>query len=290
MTANLEAALAYAARGWAIFPVTPRGKLPLIASAHPLGDPARGCRGECGRDGHGLHDATLDVDRLQRWWKAAPRANIGIRTGAASRLFVLDIDVKKADGKASLRRLEARHDGLPPTLEARTASGGRHFYFAFPGVELRNSAGRLGEGIDTRCDGGYVVAPPSVIREGSYTWVDPQAPLAAMPVWLVDKLRKPAPAAPVAVPRRLALNIASRVLRERAEAVMDAGEGQRNHTLNRSAFVCGQFVAAGVLNESEVEAVLIEAARRAGLGDAEIVATVGSGLSAGRAHPRQVPA
>lgn len=262
-------ALGYAERGWAVFPLAPGSKLPLIPKA---------------RGGHGFHDATVDPDVIAKWWKRAPRAGIGIRTGAGSGLLVLDVDGEA--GERSLTELVSNNGALPDTLVARTGRGGRHFYFAYPDGTVRNSAGRLGDGLDTRGEGGYVVAPPTPVKDGSYQWLNADV-VADPPRWLVDKLvRRNRPLPHVSVPKSLGIEIANRVLRERAEAVMTAPTRTRNDTLNRSAFVCGQFVASGVLDAGEVEAVLLEAARRSGLDDQEIVSTLASGLAAGIAHPK----
>src|SRR4051812_21847103 len=90
-TAMLDAALTYAALDWPVFPLAERGKLPKIATAHPDGEL---CRGGCGRDGHGLYDATTDVDRITAWWRGWPQANVGIRTGVA--FDVVDVDGPEA--------------------------------------------------------------------------------------------------------------------------------------------------------------------------------------------------
>lgn len=272
-TTLYRGALGCAGRNWLVFPLAPLSKLPLIPKAE---------------GGRGFHDATTDPAQIRAWWERCPRAGIGIRTGPTSGLLVLDVDGEV--GRQSLRRLEDIYGELPVTLTARTGRGGRHDYFVCPDADLRNSAGRLGDGIDTRCSGGYVVAPPTPVKTGRYEWLNRGTALAAPPRWLVEKLTRKVTVNMVEVPRDLALNIANRVLRDRAEAVMSARAGTRNHTLNRSAFVCGQFVAAGVLDEAEVEAVLLDAARRAGLGDGEIVGTLASGLSAGIANPRAVSA
>src|SRR5262249_52503001 len=69
-------------------------------------------------------------------------------------------------------------------------SGGRHIYFAQPTIPLRNSAGRIGRGIDVRGEGGYVLLPPSAHISGG-TYLDDlmhplfETPLATMPAWLV---------------------------------------------------------------------------------------------------------
>jgi hypothetical protein len=171
----LRAALTLAARGFAVFPCRPRDKRPAVA--------------------HGCKAATRDVVDIQQWWHAMPDANIGIATGAVSNLFVLDID----GAEPALARLEAEHGELPQTVEAITARG-RHLYFRHPGGEICNTAGKLADGIDSRGDGGYVLAPPSIHPDGRrYCWsVDSAGAIADPPRWLLDVLMRPtdAPAAP----------------------------------------------------------------------------------------------
>jgi hypothetical protein len=275
MSETLEAALAYAARGWYVFPLGEGSKLPKIAKA---------------AGGRGFHDATRYTDQLETWFTRWPRANIGVRTGATSGIFVLDVDVCHR-GDDSLDRLTMKHGRLPCTLTARTPSGGWHFYLAWPGVELRNSAGALDDGLDIRAEGGYVAAPPSVIpRVGTYEWQQGQSHVAAAPAWLLRLLRKPErptrPSKLVTLPRDVAVTLAQRVLAERARQVTTAPVSRRNVTLNACAFYIGShFVAAGLLESAEVWAVLTDAAISAGLGDRETRATIASGLSAGIALP-----
>jgi putative DNA primase/helicase len=180
-------AAAYAARGW-----------PVI----PLHSPVEGrcdCRTDCGKNAakhprtiHGVLDATSQADTVARWWRMSPGANIGIATGASSGLVVLDVD-PGSGGDCSLARLLEQHGGLPETPCVRTGGGGLHFYFAHPGGVVRNSAGKLGRGIDVRGDGGYIVAPPSTHICGErYVWATACAPVA-LPAWLIDE----ATAAPV---------------------------------------------------------------------------------------------
>lgn len=96
----LEAALAYAARGWHVFPLLPGSKFPF-------------------KDSNGLNDATTDPELIKACWSAVPDANIGVATGASG-LVVVDGDIKHGDDPVgSLMAL-----GMPPeTLRAATPSG-----------------------------------------------------------------------------------------------------------------------------------------------------------------------
>jgi DNA-binding MarR family transcriptional regulator len=171
-TQRLRAALEYAERGWPVFPLA--GKVPF-----------KGTRG--------FHDATTDQSRITAWFNRWPDANLGIRTGKASGLLVIDID---EGGSDTLERLEREFGKLPQTLSVTTGRGFRHLYFRYPseaGVEIRNSVRDLGKGFDVRGEGGYVVAPPSH-TEGPYVWGDPRHPasLAELPPAWIDALsRKP---------------------------------------------------------------------------------------------------
>jgi len=88
------------------------------------------------------------------------------------RYLVLDID--KKDGKNGFATLEALvakhgdHGALDADVVVLTPNQGEHRWFAAPpGAPLREGAGALGPGIDVRCQGGYVVAPPSTLPAGS---------------------------------------------------------------------------------------------------------------------------
>ncbi len=82
---------------------------------------------------------------------------------------------------------------------------------------------------------------------------------------------------------------AEAALRDEVLAVADSPKGSRNEQLNKSAFALGQFVAAGVLSESEIERELSRAAMHVGLESEEIRATITSGLESGSRHPREIP-
>jgi hypothetical protein len=121
---------------------------------------------------------------------------VGLATGEVSGLVVLDIDPKHG-GEDSLDNLLVKHGKLPETAEVLTGGDGRHIYFRHPGVELRNSAGVVGPGLDIRGDGGYVVAPGSTHISGkTYDWEASSTPelagVADMPKWLMNACLAPA--------------------------------------------------------------------------------------------------
>jgi hypothetical protein len=190
MASRLETALSYAARGWpvlALYGVGPDG-------ACGCGGTGRCSAGKHPRWRHGLKEATTEAQRIRAWGKRWEQSNIGIRTGAASGLLVLDIDPRHG-GDRALRVLEEAHGPLGRTLECLTGGGGRHLYFAYPGGHVPNSSGRLGAGLDVRAEGGYVVAPPSTHPQGLYRWKvapEDQTLPAQAPAWLLSGLRTPA--------------------------------------------------------------------------------------------------
>jgi hypothetical protein len=133
----------------------------------------------------GHHNATTDRSRITAWWNLWPGANIGIPTGERSGILALDVDQSKG-----LDALEAEHGELPATRTHSTGSGGMHYLFAYPaGVEIRNSAGKLAEGLDVRGEGGYIIAPPSRTTQ-PYEVLD-ALPLATPPGWLTKALAEP---------------------------------------------------------------------------------------------------
>lgn len=206
----LQAALGYAERGWRVFPL------------HGIVNARCTCgRSDCGSAGkhplvrRGLHEATTNEEQLRTWWQQWRSANIGIATGADSGMVVVDIDLGHRTNTAFGSPGEAKsqeHDhkpndvwdsvgrlidqGLEPTLTGLTGGGGFHLIYRCSDENLGNSAGRLpgidGDlaGIDLRCNGGYIVAPPSIHMSGErYEWLDLNAALATAPRWLNEPER-----------------------------------------------------------------------------------------------------
>jgi hypothetical protein len=175
-----------ALRHWKVFLL--RGKTPAIPSAHPEGDPMRGkCRGECGRHGHGVLDATTDLATIISWWGGRyAGCNIGARL--PEKLVVIDTDPRNG-GLVSRLAMLNKHGPMPDTLTSMSGrgDGGHHLFYLHPGGKLTDK--RLGPGVDIKTSGGYVVFPPSIhpATGRPYGWIE--RPIVAPPAWLVELLQ-----------------------------------------------------------------------------------------------------
>jgi hypothetical protein len=160
VTELLDHALAWARRGFRVFPLRVGDKRPA---------------------GYGWRKyATTNEEVIAKWWAEKPY-NIGV-LGAG--LIVVDVDVKNdKPGLLSYAELELPTD----TLTVRTPSRGLHYYFTGPDTD--NKAG-LAPGIDIRSFKGYVVAPGSVTAKGVYS-VEHDLPLLPAPESLVTRCGAP---------------------------------------------------------------------------------------------------
>lgn len=184
---------------------------------------------------HGLKDASNDPVRIKDWWAKFPKANIGVCTGDLSNgLAVIDFDLQKGARSNDL--------DLPVTLEVTTGNG---FHLWFKSVqEIRNSAGKLGQGIDIRGWGGYVVAPPSVHRSGRiYTFANQNA-IVDFPIELLAKLKDSEPTEEENI-----------ILSYTPDMADFAPEGFRNEFLTRLG---GKLRRQG-FSSSEIESTLLTA-------------------------------
>ncbi len=141
----LQAALEYAAMGWSVFPVREGGKLPATE--------------------HGFLDATREARTIQHWWGENPMYNIGIATGEVSGITVIDVDGPKG--------IESSKTIVVPETRVIKTPHGYHLYYQYnpafhtgagflPGLDVRN-------GTKGASNGGYVVAPPSIVDGQEYT-------------------------------------------------------------------------------------------------------------------------
>jgi hypothetical protein len=174
-----ETALEYAQRGWRVVPILPGTKRPALNQWQDA--------------------ATTSTTQINQWWKGSQSGcGIGIATGKASGIWVLDVDDRDA-----LYELEREHGELPATLTSITGSGGEHQIYLWPadGRTIHNSASGFAPGIDVRGEGGQIVAPPTIHPNGNpYEWDEQCTEIAAAPEWLLDLIcDKDTPQAPVGV-------------------------------------------------------------------------------------------
>jgi hypothetical protein len=180
-TMLVEAALEYAGRSVPVFPVwgVAQGRCLCGATCE---SPGKHPIGQCVPEG--FKNASTDASTIRRWWTSYPQANIATPTAWCT---VLDVDIRKG-GDDTLSALERLHGALPDTPQVLTGGGGTHYYFKPAAVPCSN--GKVGEGLDIKASGGYVLLPPSTHVSGR-TYGDDliyqlfETPLAAMPAWLV---------------------------------------------------------------------------------------------------------
>lgn len=276
----LFAALFYAEKqGFSVFPLLEKQKIPAISG--------------------GLNSATKKPEKIREWWGSGS-CNIGIRTGAESGFWVLDIDGHA--GESDIAALEFEHGQLPQTATQKT-SHGKHLLFAYP--QDRNIGNRAklirhpeAGGLDVRGNGGYIVAAPSIHPEtlAPYEWIiSPEdLPPQPAPPWLLDLVAPPENATKPHILQPSIYQPQTRIghstspdsiIKDQLAAVANAPEGARNHTLNIAAMKVGKVIQASDMSETEAKALLAGAAKQAGLGASETEKTINSGFNFGAKAP-----
>lgn len=294
-----------------------------------------------GRWCHGFHAATIDPARIQAWWGTRPDFGVGVACGPAH-LVVIDVDAHQAsqpsrdrilpgieigaavnltglaNGFQTLAVLAALRNHASPaedtsTLRVRTPSGGMHIWYQ--GGDSRrwlcssgNSAGRaLAWQVDVRADGGYIIAPGTRTKAGTYRAMPGAQEPAPLPAWLAHELARtghlhnpartlpgPRPVPPRARQAVLAAGGtgpgADRLLATAIASVAECGRAPEgtgfSSVLNRAAFTLGGLVAVGTLTRDDAERLLRETAARVRPGQERRAAQIiHSGLAAGERHP-----
>jgi hypothetical protein len=169
---TFQLALNYADIGWPVMPIRKGEKTPATL--------------------HGVNDATTDHDRIAKWFDNELGYGIGIACGEES-FVVVDIDPRNG-GDVEWAELMHEHHGLGNghQLHAYSGGGGAHFFFKYTdGVKN----GAIGEGIDIKSNGGYIIVAPTVHPDtgDEYQWVGGQGPwdggqLDPPPEWLEEML------------------------------------------------------------------------------------------------------
>ncbi|MGW9440031.1 bifunctional DNA primase/polymerase [Streptomyces sp. NPDC055607] len=282
---SLAVALWCARQKWPVHPLSAGRKTPARNCDDCRADPHPPAACPClptGRWCHGFHAATLDQDRIQRWWGRHPEFGIGVSCGPAG-LVVVDIDAHPArhpardrilpgipigddvdltglaNGFHTLGVLAALRGQESPardasTLRVRTPSGGLHvWYRADDGRRWQSSTGSsparsLAWQVDIRAHGSYIVAPGNTTTHGTYTPVGEVRTPAALPLWLAQELERTGHLPALDVP-------ASRPVPPRARNAVLAAAGGRGAPHLLAAVLapveaCGRVARGGGFSEA----------------------------------------
>jgi hypothetical protein len=338
----LDHALAYAAAGFPVFPCKATADKAAGSKApHLPGESAPGKRD----GGHWLasRDEAVIAGWWRRWPSALIGFPTGLRTQCV--VIDLDpkdvpagrmLEVLTGWCRQLMHVDPVTGECVEPAI-ARTQSGGLHLYFAWPDktvfAEIAQNLTQLAKPvtglignkgdvfrhflkagecpadlahIDVRGEGGYVIAPPSVMSDGRrYEWLIPRGEvLPPLPRRLRGVItgefitqaerneRRRAASRPSA--RFCGADINDRRVKAYVErsisgALQDArsaGEGRRNQAVFEAAVSLSRFVRSGHLAKADAEGLLLQNLP-AGVspGEAKIRGTITSGLGAS-----QVPA
>ena len=162
----MKSALAWAAKGFRVFPLTRNSKTP--------------------RDKEFFNSATAVAEDVTKLFKGDTQYNVGV---LCDNMLVVDLDVKSGkDGLASFIDLDMPMN----TLVVRTPTGGYHYYYNAPStMNTQGNTGRgLAPGVDTRSYHGYVIAPGSSTKDGVYT-LEQDVPMVNAPQHIVARLSTP---------------------------------------------------------------------------------------------------
>jgi hypothetical protein len=162
-------ALAYAKRGWHVFPC-----YAAIAGSCSCGRANCKNSGKHPRTKNGLKNATIDAAQISRWFRSNvdDTSNVAIATGTVSNLVVIDIDPRHG-GDTTLATLEGLLSPLPRGFSIRTGGNGCHIYLRAPEDVAIRSRNGWRQGIDVKGEGGYVLSAPSVHKSGRrYEWIN----------------------------------------------------------------------------------------------------------------------
>lgn len=232
----LENALKLAEKEFHVFPLLPNTKFPAVEDFP--------------------NTATRDPEIIKSWWSKWPNANIGISTtrynGSCS-LLAVDVDNKDGrKGSEELFKLELEGKEFPETFTQETPTGGEHLFYVVD-KPVKQGANVFAKGIDTRGNGGYVVAAGSVINGKRYTVKNPSTPRPA-PKWMLEFVRE-SKAKKEKLPDVV---VNQETARDRAleyiKTAPKAEKGERNHT----AYIVAAKVKDLGLNKDECFHLLAE--------------------------------
>ena len=257
-----------------------------------------------------LDTASAHEKQINEWWSQNPEALIAIPMKLID-CFTIDCDRHSADedGVTLFNQMVADNGPLPQHPIVNTPNYGQHHIFRQPKDKIGNKV--VAAGIETRGfkpenDGGYIIAPGSVLPDGR-TWklaagspsfiksLKAETIPQAAP-WLIDKLRgEPKPEWKASSgdkgrqSGKRASAYAEAALRRCVSELASQKKPGRNNALNISAWKMATMIARGWIGRAVVADALYGACLANNLiqedGADRVQKTLASGFTAGLASP-----
>ena len=153
----MQAALSYAASGLGIIAISPGSKIPVSDSV---------------LQPNGSKSYTTDPEIIRKLYKLYPKAGVGICTGKID--TAVNVTVVDFDDEDAYQKLK---DQIPKTKIVKTPRGYHAYLTYMPEIKQTTKFAGLDK-VDTRQEGGYVIAPPTIRGDDKYVWEDSSSPLA----------------------------------------------------------------------------------------------------------------
>jgi hypothetical protein len=203
--------------------------------------------------------ASSDLDQVRRWLTIWPECDLAIALPA--HVVVLDIDTRR-NGLDQFLEVAGSHPDQIDAIQAVTR-GGWHLWFLSDGHKFLNKHCREYDGLETKTDGGYVVVPPAPGRR----WVAGKRTMPPAPEWLKQLFpyREPPPVAPTKT-AGAHTPYGAKTLDKLCLRIATAPRGEQDNTRTQLAFIVGQYVGGGEMEERDAYERVLQAARAAPTG------------------------
>ncbi len=211
------------------------------------------------------------LDEIYEWIESG--YNLAVKTG--EQFFVVDVDNKK------IANSFCKQYNIPKTLVVESPRG-YHFYFKSPDFQVKNAVAII-ENVDIRAKGGYIIVPPSVVKNKVYCTIRDNLIAGATEELLTLLRPKPRPETKEFTYKGDMRKYEKAALISEVDAVLTAPDGTRNDTLHKASFNLSTIAS---LNEGIIRAKLTMAGIQVGLSEGEILATLNSGIASGRVNLR----